>query len=115
MYIATGLLCLLSFLPQAQSSDRTVALIFKDRIEIVKESDARAEYEQLLKVQTQTPSADARFVALVAALRTLPEPAKCITWEQYVAEVTSWWAAPERVYVPCDDPRVGPPKNGRKN
>lgn len=35
----------------------------------------------------------------------------CITWEQHVAEVNSWWAAPERRYVACSDPRVGAPRN----
>ena len=48
-------------------------------------------------------------VALTLALGTSPAEPRCITWEQHVAEVTSWWAAPERVYVDCEDPRVGPP------
>lgn len=78
MKIATGLLCLilslLTFFPQQSASERTVALIFPDRVEIVKESEARAEYDRLLKTQAQTPSADARFVALKLALGTVQQP-----------------------------------------
>lgn len=53
------------------------------------------------RLETET---DLRWqVALVLALGTLPPEPKCITWEQHVAEVTSWWAAPERIYVKCPE------------
>lgn len=74
----------------------------------------RSEAERLLSedtLATFTPEYRERLrAALTIALGTLPDPPKCITWQQHLAEVNSWWAAPERVYVPCDDPRVGPPK-----
>lgn len=54
-------------------------------------------------------------VALVLALGTkngcsvgqvdagLCLPEMCITREQHIAEVTSWWAAPEREYIKCPE------------
>jgi len=98
----------LAFLPQTKT-EPTIALVFHDRVEIVAESQARTEYETLLKANKVR---DPRFVALTLALSTTPEKPRCITWEQHVAEVTSWWAAPERKYVPCSDPRVGPALQG---
>lgn len=111
-------LCLLLtlFLPQQFSSERTVALVFRDPVErvlIIPEDQARAEYAELSKKTVLSESERHRFDALVSALQTVPQPAKCITWRQHVAEVSSWWAAPEREYVPCDDPRVGPPKENQ--
>lgn len=66
-------LCLLTFLPQT-NSDQTVALVFRDRIEIVKLSEAQTEFQRLSAVKTLTESEQSRLVALVIALETVPEP-----------------------------------------
>ena len=67
------ILCLFIF-PSQSHPDQTVALIFRDpeRIEIVMESQAQAEYDQLLAVTTRTPAQESRFVALAIALGSIP-------------------------------------------
>ena len=76
-------------------AEPTVTLVFRDRVQIAKSSDPEAWYKYCTRGQVDAG---------------LCLPAACITWEQHVAEVKSWWVAPKRVYVRCDDPRVGPPK-----
>ena len=111
---ALVLLCLTLFIPQQQpASEITVPVVLgpdAENVVIMKRSEA----ERLLSKEVLaafTPEYRERLrAALTIALGTAPHSPKCITWEQHVAEVTSWWSAPEREYVPCDDPRVGPPK-----
>lgn len=85
------------------------------------ERDLQIEYRELKRLKTLTRAQHARLAAVTSTLGSIPgrctdgqaaaglcQPLKCITWKQHVAEVTSWWVAPERRYVRCDDPRVGP-------
>lgn len=93
-----------SALPQTSTTfDPPLAVVLRDRVLILKQSEAEAWYKLIDPVKDR-----ALHVALTHALGTAPVEQKCITWEQHVAEVTSWWAAPEREYVECDDPGVGP-------
>ena len=66
-------LCLI-FVPRPHKPEQAIALIFRDpeRIEIVMESQAQAEYDQLLAVTTRTPAQESRFVALEIALGSIP-------------------------------------------
>lgn len=86
------------------------------------ERDLQIEYQALRRVKNLTRGQHARMTAVISTLGSIPgrctdsqaaaglcQQARCITWEQHVAEVTSWWAAPERRYVACSDPRVRPP------
>lgn len=89
--------------------DRTLTLIVSGQEISITESAARSEYETLWRIgSNRTKAEEARFVALTIALGTTPAQPRCITREQHVAEVVSWWAAPEREYVDCNDPRVRP-------
>ena len=65
------LLCLIPFFPQTQP-ESTVPLVFRDRVEIVKLSDARAEYLQLKDKKLLTETESSRFVALTLAIGTVP-------------------------------------------
>lgn len=90
-------------------ADYVLTLIVSGQEASITESAARSEYETLWRIGgNRTKAEEARFVALHFALGTTPVRPRCITWEQHVAEVTSWWAAPEREYVDCSDPRVRP-------
>lgn len=92
-----GLTLAIALLVQVPS-EPTVTLIFRDHVEIAKPNDLEAWYKYCTRGQVDAG---------------LCLPNACITWEQHVAEVTSWWAAPKRVYVRCDDPRVRPPTQKR--
>lgn len=77
MKIATGLLCLATFLiPQQVTSERTVALIFRDpeRVEMITESQARTELAALSTKAALTEAERARRVALELALGTTAQP-----------------------------------------
>lgn len=77
MKIATGLLCLAAFLiPQQATSERTVALIFRDpgRVEMIAESAARTELAALSKKTALTVTEFSRRVALELALGTTGQP-----------------------------------------
>lgn len=91
------LLEFVTVLALSQPAEPSVTLVFgADEPNVamtVTEAQRRLTTEQDLKWQ----------VALVLALGTRPDEPKCITWEQHVAEVTSWWAAPERVYIQCKE------------
>lgn len=88
-----------SALPQtlpATTFDPPVAVVLRDRVLILKQSEAEAWYKLI------DPEKDrALHVALTYALGTAPVESCRITWEQHVAEVNSWWAAPERE-PPCN-------------
>lgn len=88
-----------SALPQTPSSttfDPPLAIVLRDRVLILKQSEAEAWYKVIDPVEDQ-----ALHVALTHALGTAPVESCRITWEQHVAEVDSWWAAPERE-PPCN-------------
>lgn len=80
MKIATGLLCLISLaltiFPQQPTSERTVALIFRDpeRVEMVTESQARTELAELSTKGALTEAERARHVALTLTLGTTAQP-----------------------------------------
>jgi len=80
-------LCLLTVTPLVQKQpDRTVPLVFRDRVEIVKLSEAKKEYDQIFKrhchfggpggtdLLCEPMAADekSRFEALTIAIGTLP-------------------------------------------
>lgn len=76
--------------------DPPLAVVLRDRVLILKQSEAEAWYKVI------DPEKDrALHVALTLALGTAPVESCRITWEQHVAEVESWWAAPERE-PPCN-------------
>lgn len=79
-----------------QTPDPTVAVVMADRTLLIRKSEAEALYK------ITDPQRDlALYVALNHALGTAPvEPCR-ISWAQHVAEVQSWWAAPERK-PPCE-------------
>ena len=72
-FLAPAVLCLITFLPQqTKDSELTVPLVFRDRVEIVKLSAARAEYLQLKDKKLLTETESSRFVALTLAIGTVP-------------------------------------------
>lgn len=88
-------------------TDYALTLIVGGQEVSITESAARSEYETLWRIgSNRTKTEEARFVALHFALGTTPVRPRCITREQHVAEVTSWWAAPERRYVDCGGNRT---------
>lgn len=86
----------IALLVQSPAPEPTVTLIFRDRTQTITLSEAKALYKTVDPVKDQ-----ALHVALTLALGTAPVKPCSITWQQHVAEVRSWWAAPERV-PPCE-------------
>lgn len=87
------------------------------------ERDLQIEYRELNRVKSPTRGQHARLTAVISTLGSIPgrctdsqaaaglcQQPRCMTREQHVTEVASWWAAPERRYVACSDPQVGLPK-----